>query len=50
LVAWGLENQQVASEFCISVNTVRAHVHNIFDKLQIDSRGKLAVLLRTAVL
>jgi DNA-binding CsgD family transcriptional regulator len=50
LVALGLDNQQVATELSISVNTVRAHLHNIFHKLQLDSRGKLGVLLRLAVL
>ena len=50
LVAWGLDNQQVATELCISVNTVRAHLHNIFHKLRVSSRGKLAVLLQLAVL
>ena len=50
LVAWGLDNQRVATELRISVNTVRAHLHNIFHKLEVDSRGRLAVLLRLAVL
>ena len=50
LVALGLNNRQVAMELSISVNTVRAHLHNIFYKLQMNSRGKLAVLLRVAIL
>ncbi|MFZ0708424.1 MAG: helix-turn-helix transcriptional regulator [Terrimicrobiaceae bacterium] len=50
LVAWGLDNQHVATELRISVNTVRVHLHNIFHKLEVDSRGRLAVLLRLAVL
>jgi DNA-binding CsgD family transcriptional regulator len=49
LVAWGLDNQQVATELRISVNTVRSHLHNIFHKLGVNCRGKLAVLLRVAV-
>jgi DNA-binding CsgD family transcriptional regulator len=49
LVAWGLDNQHVATELRISVNTVRAHLHNIFHKLGVNCRGKLAVLLRLAV-
>jgi DNA-binding NarL/FixJ family response regulator len=28
LVAWGLDNQHVATELRISVNTVRAHLHS----------------------
>ena len=50
LVALGLDNQQVATELCSSVNTVRAHLHNIFHKLAVGSRGKLAVLLTQTVL
>ncbi len=50
LVAWGFDNQEIATELWISVNTVRAHLHNIFHKLGVNSRGKLAVLPRLAVL
>ena len=50
LVAWGFVNQEIAKELWISVNTVRAHLHTIFHKLEVNSRGKLAVLLRLAVL
>ena len=49
LVSVGLDTQQVATELCITINTVRAHLHNIFHKLGVNSRGKLAVLLRAAV-
>ena len=49
LVAWGFDNQEIANELWISVNTVRAHLHNIFHKLGVNCRGKLAVLLRLAV-
>jgi LuxR family maltose regulon positive regulatory protein len=32
LLAAGRSNQQIADEFVISLNTVRRHVSNIFDK------------------
>jgi DNA-binding CsgD family transcriptional regulator len=46
LVAWGFDNQEIAKELWISVNTVRVHLHNIFHKLGVNCRGKLAVLMR----
>jgi DNA-binding CsgD family transcriptional regulator len=50
LVSWGLDNQQIATEHCIAINTVRAHLNNIFHKLGVNSRGELSVLLGTAAL
>ena len=38
LVARGLTNRQVAAELYISENTVKNHVRNILDKLQMRSR------------
>jgi DNA-binding CsgD family transcriptional regulator len=50
VVARGSDNQQVATDLSISVNTVRVHLRKIFQKLGINSRGKLAFLLRQFVM
>ncbi|MDX1935012.1 MAG: LuxR C-terminal-related transcriptional regulator [Capsulimonadales bacterium] len=38
LVAGGLSNQDIAERLFLSVGTVKRHVHNIFGKLEVDSR------------
>ena len=49
LVAGGLSNREIASRLFISKRTVDAHVEHIFAKLQISSRVKLALWLRSQV-
>ena len=41
LVARGLRNQEVAAELGLSVNTVRAHLREVFSKLGVSHRGQI---------
>ena len=41
LAANGLRNEAIASHLGVSINTVRAHLRSVFDKLGIDHRGEL---------
>jgi len=41
-VARGASNKQIADRLYISVHTVRNHVHNILEKLDMNSRGEAA--------
>jgi DNA-binding CsgD family transcriptional regulator len=43
LLALGKSNQQIAEELVISLNTVRRHVSNIFDKTGVTNRAQAAV-------
>jgi DNA-binding NarL/FixJ family response regulator len=45
-VADGLSNQEIAAQLVIEVRTVKHHVHNILDKLQVRSRWQAARLAR----
>jgi DNA-binding CsgD family transcriptional regulator/pimeloyl-ACP methyl ester carboxylesterase len=46
LLAAGRSNQQIADELVISLNTVRRHVSNIFDKTGTVNRAQAAVYAR----
>jgi DNA-binding NarL/FixJ family response regulator len=37
-VAEGLSNKEIAQELAIETQTVKNHVHNILDKLQLHNR------------
>jgi two-component system nitrate/nitrite response regulator NarL len=48
LVAQGARNRQIAGELTISEFTVKRHIQNILQKLELPSRGAAATLYRAA--
>src|SRR5215472_3664150 len=46
LVCDGRSNQEIADESGLSLETVKAHLHSIFCKLQVPSRSRLMALIR----
>lgn len=42
LVAVGTSNSEIAEQLCLSVNTVKTHIRNILDKLQLENRTQAA--------
>jgi DNA-binding CsgD family transcriptional regulator len=46
LVATGLTNRQVAQHLVVSPHTVNSHLRNVFTKLDVRSRGELALRAR----
>lgn len=47
-LAQGLSNKEIARELSLSVSTVKHHVHNVLDKLQLQRRGQAAQRLSFA--
>lgn len=45
LVAQGLTNEEIGKKIFISEKTVKTHLANIFDKLQVNNRFKAALLV-----
>jgi two-component system nitrate/nitrite response regulator NarL len=48
LVDEGLSNKEIARRLSIEVRTVKNHVHNILEKLQVHRRGEAAARVRAA--
>ena len=42
LAAKGLKNNEIAKELFITENTVRTHLHSVYQKLDVDRRSRLA--------
>jgi DNA-binding NarL/FixJ family response regulator len=42
LVVQGASNPEIAIQLCVSVNTVKTHLHNILEKLHLDNRTQVA--------
>jgi len=49
LIDEGLSNKEIAKRLRIEVATVKNHVHNILEKLQVHRRGEAAARLRAAL-
>jgi two-component system, NarL family, nitrate/nitrite response regulator NarL len=47
LVDRGLSNKEIARGLNVEVSTVKNHVHNILEKLQVTSRGEAAARIRS---
>ena len=46
LIDQGMSNKEIARRLCIEVRTVKNHVHNILQKLQVRRRGEAAARVR----
>ena len=46
LVERGLANKEIASQLHIDVSTVKSHVHNLLEKLNVHRRERAAAYLR----
>lgn len=46
LVSHGSRNKEIARALDISEGTVKMHLHNLYDKLNVSSRTELAILVR----
>jgi len=43
LVSMGTTNEEIAGKMCISTNTVKTHLYNIFKKLKVENRLQAAL-------
>ena len=46
LLDLGFSNQEIADRLGITVGTTKWHLHHLFEKLQVESRGKALALAR----
>ena len=37
----GVQNAEISDRLCISLNTVKVHIHNIYQKIGIERRTQL---------
>jgi two-component system nitrate/nitrite response regulator NarL len=49
LIEHGLTNKQIGHRLCIEVATVKNHVHNILEKLDVHTRSDAATMVRTGL-
>jgi len=49
LIEQGYSNQKIANTLCIELGTVKNHVHNILDKLDVHTRKHAAIIARQAL-
>ncbi len=47
-VARGLSNAGIAAELLMSIGTVKSHIGHLFDKLGVDNRVQIALMVRDA--
>jgi DNA-binding NarL/FixJ family response regulator len=50
LIDLGLSNKEIATQLIIEVSTVKNHVHNLLEKLNVRRRGEAAARLRPLML
>lgn len=48
LIAEGLANKEIAFKLNLSIYTVKSHVHNILDKMALNSRVQIAIHAKSA--
>ena len=46
LIDQGLSNKEIARRLCIELPTVKNHVHNVLEKLQVSRRADAAALVK----
>lgn len=49
LMSLGLSNKEIARDLCLSLATVKHHVHHVLEKLHLDRRAQVSARLRDSV-